>query len=144
MITDAIVPMYKSRYNQTHYKQLISTFEKEYSFNKFTIDRYGVVRCITDRTITGMDIKEPIGEFFYTSSGDLYFYNKRSLFLPKTMPNGFFRVDREHRMIIDFMLHFKFKHLVSLATKRINPCTDKALMEAEELYRVYWVKHAKS
>ena len=142
MITDAIVPMYGSKYNQIHFKQLVSTYEKEYS-PRYTIDKYGVVRYV-DKTTMGMDIEEAIGKFFYTSSGDLYFYNARSMLLPKTMPNGFFRVDRAHRMIIDFMLHFKFKRLVSLVTKRGDSHTDKAFMEAEELYRVYWVKHDKS
>lgn len=146
-ITNAIVPIHKSKYNKTHFKQLVSTFEKEYSFYKFTIDEYGVVQCIIDKTVTGMYVKEVIGKFFYTSSGDLYFYNTRSLLLPKTMPGGFFRVDRTHRMIIDFMLHFKFKRLISLIAKRMDSRVDtnKTFMEAEELYRVYWVKqHDKS
>ena len=141
-IADAITPM--SKYNQTHFKQFISTFEKEYSFGKYIITRYGTVFCIIDRTITGMDIREDIGRFFYTSTGDLYFYNARMMILPKNMPCGFFKTDSKHRLIIDFMLHFKCKRLVSLATKRINPGIDKAVMEAEELYRVYWVKHDKS
>lgn len=141
-IADAIAPM--SKYNQTHFKQLISTFEKEYSFGEYIITRYGTVFCITDRTITGMEIREAIGMFFYTSTGDLYFYNARSMILPKSMPCGFFTTDIKHRLITDFMLHFKCKRLVSLATKHINPNIDKAFMEAEELYRVYWVKHDKS
>ena len=141
-IADAIAPM--SKYNQTHFKQLISTFEKEYSFGEYIITRYGTVFYITDRTITGMEIREDIGTFFYTSTGDLYFYNARSMILPKSMPCGFFKTDIKHRLITDFMLHFKFKRLVSLATKHINPNIDKAFMEAEELYRVYWVKHDKS
>ena len=142
MIADAITPM--SKYTKTHFKQLISTFEKEYSFGKYIITRYGTVFCIIDRTITGMDVREDIGRFFYTSTGDLYFYNARSIILPKSMPCGFLRTDIKHRLIIDFMLHFKCKRLVSLATKCTNPNVDKALMEAEELYRVYWVKHDKS
>lgn len=141
MILDGLVPIYKSKYTRTHFDQFVSAFRKEYPFSKYTIDSCGIVRCLTDITIMGMREEETIGEFFYTSLGELYFYNKRGVLISRTISNGFFRVDKAHRLIIDFLLNFKFKRLVSLVTSRGNPCTDKTFVEAEELYKVYWVRH---